>query len=84
MLPSRHELNASLVPASYQVASVPEQIGTLATTLPLAASIISMTLPAPTNRRWLALSSAIPVGLEPGDTGQLADTFFAATSMTSI
>src|SRR4051812_33847530 len=38
ILPSRHELNASFVPASYHVASVPAQIATDATTFPLVAS----------------------------------------------
>ena len=71
ILPSRHELNASFVAASYQVASVPAQIGTLATTRPLVASIMTMTWPAPTNRRWLTLSRAMPVGSAPGATDQL-------------
>ena len=48
----------------------------------IALSISTMNLPAPTNRRWVVLSSAIPVGPDPGATDQLADTFLAATYLT--
>src|SRR5436190_24152970 len=84
ILPSRHELNASLVPASYHVASVPAQMATDATTLPLVVSIITMCVSAPTNRRCVATSMSMPVGLLPGATDQLAETFLPATSITSI
>jgi len=82
-LPSRQELNASFVAASYHVESVPLQIGTLATTLPLVLSIITMNLPA-RQQSMGRRSSAMPVGASPGATDQVAMTFLAEASITSI
>src|SRR5882672_6864521 len=52
-------------------------------TFPVFASIITIALPPPTNRRWLDVSIAMPVGLSAGATGQVATTLRDAMSMTS-
>ena len=65
------------------VASVPPQILSDASTLPLLASSITSDGPPPTNTRWVAVSMAIPVGSSAGATGHVATTVCVAMSITS-
>ena len=83
-VPSPQEQKASCVPSSNLVASTPCPMGTLATTLPLVLSIITISLlPQPRNSRLCAGSKAMPEGSSPGASGHVLTTLCVLVLMTA-
>src|SRR5262249_48422989 len=85
-VPSPQEENTSPVSGSKAAASTRSPIGSLATTLPLSALTTTISLlRQPTNRRWVLVSIARPVGVAPGASGQVSSTvIFLASSLSSV